>query len=168
MVPVSRNALLLLGVLAAGCGGGPEFDVLVWSETEDLVTFTCPSRETVTFPATRDGSGIRVVPNLESSMACLGIADTCPDANSGPGSGLCGDSGSSRFNDTCVAAFFDCYQPTGTCTDTDTNGSQSWTNGATKIVDIDGRLVPAGSDTACIRFDGLSTGGQGAFFLRER
>jgi len=84
------------------------------------LVWTCP-----------DGSAITLTSaESKQSTICLGIdGSECPGPKPGPGDAQCDDPMFNRFKDTCVAGFFDCFDPTGTCTK-EGNGNQTWTNGA--------------------------------------
>jgi hypothetical protein len=165
MVPVKHS--LSLALLCVACGG-PEFDALTRADTNDAIVFTCPSGEVVSFPIVRETGMPQTIPDLAESEGCLGVGAMCPDGTPSPGDAMCDDANVNRFRGTCVESFFSCYQPSGTCTDVDTNGSQSWSSGDRFALDIGGQFIPAGADTSCILVEYDFGNGESRIYLRER
>jgi hypothetical protein len=135
-------------------GGDTGVDTGPVELTED---FTDPDNEVFTCP-----DNTQVLPGLavENGTQCLGIDGSgCPDARGlpGPGSVECADPAQNPFIGTgqCVADFFACFDPMGTCTNN--NGTFTWGNGAVQNIMVDGmgrlirsEFIPSTSTVPCI------------------
>ena len=116
MVPVKRVLPLLLAVAC----GGPEFDTLSRTRSEDAVVFTCPDGAFVSFPIVRITGVPDMTPNLEASLGCLGIGERCPDGTPLPDDPMCDDANVTP-NDGCeptcdITPGYECVGEPSVCT----------------------------------------------------
>ncbi len=113
----------LCALAACGTGSDDSSDLLIenYSPPGGGLVWTCP-----------DGTAFTLDSDLsKQSTICLGIdGSECPDSDTpGPGDAQCDDPSFNAFKNTCVEAFFSCFQPSGTC-EVQGNGDQLWGNGA--------------------------------------
>ena len=157
---------LIIALLLSSCGG-PEFDVLVRSETATEINYLCPSGEFVQFPDALPPDERRSWPGLAEAEGCLGIADSCPAEGGRPGEANCQSATYNRFAGTCVEAFFDCYKPTGAC-NLASDDALNWSSGHARSgqTSSNQQFFAPGSDAPCV----ISSNDSGSrrLFLKER
>jgi hypothetical protein len=90
----------------------------------------------------------------KQSTLCLGIdgSECRAQGVPGPGDAECDDPSFNGFLGTCVAEYFSCFQPGGTC-EIQGNGNQEWGNGALQDRVYMGFIAsywPSGATMPCI------------------
>lgn len=105
---------------ADGGSGGGAYLIENYSPPGGGLHWTCPDGTKLVLSAAES----------KQSTICMGIdGSECPGPKPGPGDAQCEDPAFNKFKGTCVAAFFDCFDPGGTCSKA-ANNDQGWTSGA--------------------------------------